>query len=74
MMPAPTMVFMKLKEALGTELLPSPAASPPPSTATEEFSTDAFKGASSSVPWESDIAASSCCRPPLPSSSDNDGM
>jgi hypothetical protein len=63
MTPAPTMVLMKLKDALATELSPPPLPSFVASEPTE-FSEE-FKGDSSSCPSESGIVRSSTCASPL---------
>jgi hypothetical protein len=65
MIPAPTMVLMKLKDALETELSP-PLSTLLTSSFPAEFSDDKFKGESSSWAKPSGISVSSCCRaPPL---------
>ena len=64
MIPAPTIVLMKLKDALETELSP-PLSILFASSFPAEFSDDEFKGESSSWARLSDIAVSSCCTAPL---------
>ena len=58
MTPAPTMVFMKLNDALDTELSPPPSPVPAAS-ASVELSEATFKGDSSSCAAASDTSVSS---------------
>lgn len=60
MTPAPTIVLMKLKEALDTELSP-PLSSWLAESAPAALSDDKFKGDSSSWADELGIAVNSCC-------------